>query len=154
MAIPSSTTPNAAIYPFWDDLLLDASSQVRTAVTGTAPNRQFIIEYRNATFFQVPTSVRLDFEVVLGENGDIDFHYRNLGPDVRELGNSATIGIENRNGTDALQISFNTAALDESRSLRFDAPPSAFIAGVVTDNNDGQPVSGASVKVSQGGDCG
>ena len=31
-AIPSTTAPNGAIYPFWDDLVVDASSSVRTEV--------------------------------------------------------------------------------------------------------------------------
>ena len=29
-AIPVTATPNAAIYPFWDDLFVDASASVRT----------------------------------------------------------------------------------------------------------------------------
>src|SRR5262249_26004039 len=93
VAIPATPAPNAAIYPFWDDLLVDANTSMRTMTAGTAPNRTFLIEWRNATFFG-NAALRIDFEAELSENGSIVFRYRNLGPDQRELGSSATVGIE------------------------------------------------------------
>ena len=149
VAIPNTATPNAAIYPFWDDLLLDSSSRVFTATRGAAPDREFVIEYRNAGFFGDST-LRVDFEVVLGEGDDIAFHYRNLGPAAGELGNSATVGIENRTGTVGLQMSFNQASLSNARSIRFHAPPSGRLVGMVTDANDALAVAGATVTARQG----
>jgi subtilisin family serine protease len=149
VAIPAASAPNAAIYPFWDDLLVDASTSMRTMTAGTAPNRTFLIEWRNVTFFNA-TSLRVDVEAELSENGSIVFRYRNLGPDQRELGSSATVGIENQTGTVALQYSFNTAALSGSQSIRFRSPPTATVTGLVTDFNDGQPIADAQVRLLSG----
>jgi subtilisin family serine protease len=147
--IPSTSTPNAAIYPFWDDLVLDAQSQVMTKTMGTAPNRQFLVEWRNAGIFNDPG--RVDFEAVLSEGGSITFHYRNLSPgSARESGNSATVGIENAAGTDAFQYSLNTAGLTDGTSITFKVPANGSVAGKVTDFNDGLPLAGATVKAMQG----
>ena len=149
VAIPAAGAPNAAIYPFWDDLLVDASTVMRTKTSGVAPNRTFLIEWRNVAFFGA-TTLRVDVEAELSENGTIAFRYRNLGTDGRELGNSATVGIENAAGNVALQYSFNTASLSNTQSIRFRPPPTATITGIVSDFNDGQPIDGAQVRVLSG----
>jgi Malectin domain/Carboxypeptidase regulatory-like domain/Viral BACON domain len=149
--IPDPFSPNAAIYPFWDDLYIDGSSVVRTKTAGTAPNRTFLIEWNNAAFF-ADFSRRVDFEAELAEDGTITFRYRNLANDGREQGNSATVGIEDHNGAVALQYSFNTATLSDTQSIRFRPPPSAVVTGTVTDFNDGQPVEGATIQVFSGED--
>jgi subtilisin family serine protease len=149
VAIPAAGTPNAAIYPFWDDLLLDASSRVFTATGGVAPNRTFLIEWRNAAFFG-NTTLRVDFEVQLNEDGSVVTRYRNIGADPREQGNSATVGIENAAGTIALQYSFNTAVLSDAQSIRFVPPPTGRITGTVTDANDGLALAGATVRALKG----
>ncbi|HEY0734656.1 MAG TPA: S8 family serine peptidase [Herpetosiphonaceae bacterium] len=117
-AIPSSAVPNAAIYPFWDDLNVDASASVRTQSLGTSPNRQFVIEWRNVSVYG-DTTRRMDFEVILNENGQILTQYRNLAADGREQGNSATVGVENQAGTVALQFSSNTASLTNNLAVRY-----------------------------------
>ena len=125
-AIPVTTTPNAAIYSFWDDLFVDPTASVRTATLGAAPNRRFVIEWRNVQFFSDATR-RIDVNVVLHENGQILTQYRNLADDGRERGNSATLGIENAAGTVALRYSFNQAVLDPApavTSIRY-RPPAA-----------------------------
>ena len=110
VSIPATGVPNAAIYAYWDDLFHDTSSSVRTELVGTAPNRRFVVEWRNVRFFG-DTTRRIDFNVVLFENGQILTQSRNLADDGRELGNSATLGIENATGTVALQYSFNQPVL-------------------------------------------
>ena len=123
--LPTTASPNAAVYPFWDDLLVDAAASVRADTFGVAPNRRFVIEWRNVHFF-LDTTRRVDFNVVLHENGQIVTQYRNIAADGREQGNSATIGIENAAGTVALQFSFNQAMLGADpavTSVRY-TPPS------------------------------
>ena len=82
---PGTGTPNAAIYSFWDDLFVDATASVRTELLGSAPNRRFVIEWRNVHFFS-DTTRRIDVNVVLHENGQILTQYRNLADDGRERG--------------------------------------------------------------------
>jgi hypothetical protein len=147
--IPSVYQPNAAIYPFWDDMWVDGLSAVRTKTAGTAPNRTFLVEWNNVAFFG-DYSRRVDFEAELAEDGTITFRYRNLSGDALERGGSATVGIEDQNGDVALQYSFNTATLSDSQSIRFRPPPTGIVTGTVTDFNDGQPVEGAQVQARSG----
>jgi len=107
LCLPEAATPNGAIYAFWDDLYVDGSASVRTELVGTAPNRQFVIEWRNVTFFADGTR-RVDFEIVLHETGAILLQYRNINSDGRETGNSATVGLENQPGSEATQFSCYT----------------------------------------------
>ena len=150
-AIPSSAEPNAAVYPLWDDLFVDDAASVRTELQGSAPSRRFVIEWRNV-FFLGDSAKRLDFEVVLHENGQILFQYQNVAAEGHENGDSATVGIENSDGTVALPYSVNEAALREGLAIRYRLPPQAIVAGTVTDANDGLPIAGAVMKALQGVD--
>ena len=109
-AIPTTGRPNGAIYAYWDDLFVDAQASVRTQLKGTAPNRRFVIEFRNVHYFQ-DTTRRIDVSLVLDESGQVLTQTRNLADDGRERGNSATVGIENAAGNVALRFSFNEAVL-------------------------------------------
>jgi hypothetical protein len=148
-SIPSTFTPNGAIYPYWDDLYIDGSSSMWTK-TLSGPNR-FVIEWRNARYFD-DTTKRVDVEVVLYENGQILTQYRNIDANAREQGGSATLGIENAAGTDAFQYSFNEPTIGSPDfAIRYLLPPSGFVEGHVTDANDHAAIGGASVKALQGG---
>ncbi len=148
--IPSTGSPNGGIYPLWDDLFLDASSTAWTKLTGVAPNREWTIEWRNCGFF-ADLSHRVNFEITLKENGQILTQYNNVGSSGREQGDSATIGIENETGTDALQFSFNEASImPPNLAVLYRLPPSGFVQGHVTDANDHLGLGGATVKALQG----
>jgi hypothetical protein len=149
-SIPSTGAPNGAIYPFWDDLFLDASSTAWTKLTGAAPNRQFTIEWRDVGFF-ADLAHRVNFEVTLKENGQILTQYNSVGAFSRQQGDSATLGIENATGTDALQFSFNEASITPpNMAVLYRLPPSGFVQGHVTDANDHLALGGATVKALQG----
>ncbi|WP_428266663.1 S8 family serine peptidase [Haliangium sp.] len=147
-SIPTTYAPNAAIYPLWDDLYVDYNASVRTEVIGTAPNRQFVIEWRNVRVWYY-YYLRVDFEVILHENsGRILMQYRNISTDPRERGSSATVGIENGAGDVAFEYSYNEAAIEGPEfALEFRLPPSATVHGVVSDHNDDLPISGATVRI-------
>lgn len=120
--IPDPAPLNAAIYAFFDDLWIDASSGVFTRASGTAPNRSFLIEWRNSTLVGAP-SQRLDAELELFENGHIMLRYRNLDTaSPRELGAFATVGIENATGTVGLEYSSFTPSLSNTQAIRFRPP--------------------------------
>ncbi|MFD1323396.1 PQQ-dependent sugar dehydrogenase [Micromonospora sonneratiae] len=121
--IPTPEPANAAIYPFWDDLVVRADSSIRTAVVGVAPYRQFVVEWRNIGLYG-SSSARITFEVVIGENGEITYNYADLNTKGRERGDSATIGIENAAGTVATQFSVNQAVLANGKAIIF-TPPEA-----------------------------
>lgn len=150
--IPSFSAPNAAIYPYWDKLFLDGWSSLRTELVGEPPMRQFVIEWRDLPSYEDPTA-RVDFEVILQENGRILTQYRNIdNTSSRETGGFATIGLENADGTIAFQYAYiQPLAVRDQIAVRYDSPPSGVVEGVVTDANDGLPIVGAAVRILQEG---
>ncbi|MGW1279902.1 S8 family serine peptidase [Streptomyces tsukubensis] len=150
-SLPSAATPNAALYPFWDDLLLtgDPDSGVHTAVTGTAPNRAYTVEWRNVVHWAAQ-SERFSFSAVIGEDGRITYHYKGTTGTGLRGGSSATVGVENATGTDAFLYSFNTAGLGDGFSLSFRTTRHGVVHGRVLDANDGKGVGGASVTLGSG----
>jgi subtilisin family serine protease len=146
--IPSTSTPNAGIYVMWEDFELDESSSIDSEIVGTAPNRAFVIEYSDVKVFAA--SQRASFEVKLWENGTIDMLYGANGANPGD-GRNAVIGIENADGTDALQFSMFEDLLDPNSAFRYEHVPSGLVQGVVTDANDGEPIGGATVAASPGG---
>ncbi|NUT42373.1 MAG: S8 family serine peptidase [Thermoactinospora sp.] len=143
--LPGTGTPNNAVYPYWDDLKVDGQAGVYTGVTGTAPHRQYVVEWRNVTFYN-DDEQRVSFAALLGEDGTVAFRYKDVESE-RDQGLSATVGIENAGGTDALLYSYEQAALATGQGVTFTASRHGLVTGVVTDANDGEALAGASVKV-------
>ncbi|MFF1589760.1 S8 family serine peptidase [Streptomyces sp. NPDC058286] len=151
-ALPSTGAANGALYPFWDQLTMDASSGVYTSVRGTAPHRAYVVEWRDMLLAR-DTSRRISFAATLNEDGTYSFHYKGLeagGDRDYELGTGATIGAENHDGTDALQYSLDERSLRDGMSVQFRPEGHAVVSGTVTDANDTKPVAGATVTVARG----
>lgn len=150
--LPFTGFPNGSLYPFWDNLQLATDSgDMYWSSRGAAPHREIVVEWRNA----VPSTARtqkLDFSVVIGEDGTYSFHYRNLigGDYARGLG--ATIGAENADGTDALQYSLNQVSVSDGTAVEFTPTRSAALTGTVTDGNDKKALAGATVTVAHDGE--
>ena len=148
VSIPSASAPNAAIYGFWQDLLIDDPAFIETEVIGTAPDRAFVIEYSAMQVLGTPS--RLSFEIWLWEDGRIDMLY---GPNPANPGDgrNAGIGIENAEGTDALEFAFLGGLLEPNSAFRYEHVPTGLVHGLVTDANDGLPIAGATVQATPGG---
>lgn len=101
-AIPDVGGPNNAIYAFWDDLRVVSGSgspdEVRSYTYGTAPNRVHVIQYFSVT--PVATTGFLYAAVRLYECGDFDIVLNYGNP----FGMTATIGAENSDGTQGVQV--------------------------------------------------
>ncbi|MCP4601736.1 MAG: S8 family serine peptidase [Proteobacteria bacterium] len=146
-SIPSTYYPNGSIYAFWDDLYPDEEATLRTQLVGEEPNRQFVIEWRDfPSYFDF--SRRIDFEIVLFENGRILTQYRNVTEGDFEQGGSATIGIENHLGDTAFSYSFNDReVVSPEFAVKYIPPPMAMVQGMVIDANDGLALKGAKLRV-------
>ncbi|GAA3743659.1 LamG domain-containing protein [Micromonospora maritima] len=117
--IPEPTEFNLALYPFWTTLELDAASSVRTATVGTAPNRTFVVEWRNAGFEEDLTA-RVTFQAQISEDGAITFAYADiLDGDELETGTYATVGIENGTGNRAVTYSYEEPTLSSGNGVTF-----------------------------------
>jgi hypothetical protein len=116
VALPAAGL-TTVVAPFWDDLNPGTVGTVLTAVLGTAPSRQFVIEYRNVPHF--PTTGAATFQVIFFEGSpNIRFNYADVsfGSASFDNGISATVGIQVTTGV-ARQFSFNTAGLSNNLSL-------------------------------------
>jgi subtilisin family serine protease len=117
-AIPSAAAPNAAIYPYWDDLNPAIAGQIRY---GTASDGSFIASWEGVPTFS-DASATLTFQIALLANGDIKMQYQDVKPANTSVGagRSATIGIENSNGLLASQYGFNgSQLLGNNQAIRF-----------------------------------
>lgn len=148
-ALPNSANPNLALFPLWDDLYVDADSGVWTGVTGAKPNRTFVVEWRNVSFF-ASRSARVTFSAAIGEDGTVTYRYADVDGTGVETGNAATIGLENVTGTVGFEYSYNSSAISSGTAIAFRPTRSAVVSGVVTDANDGLPVAGATVTARVG----
>lgn len=114
-ALPGTALANApAVMPYWDDLDLRTSAfpngGIYTQVVGTAPTRQWVVEWRGQHFDDTGTAQTLNFAVVFNE-GTNRFNYVYALTGVASAnGSSATVGAQGANsGTNFTQFSFNTA---------------------------------------------
>ncbi|WP_240662550.1 S8 family serine peptidase [Streptomyces sp. WAC 06738] len=148
--LPTTSTPNGALYPFWDNLQLDADSGIYTSTQGTAPHRTVTVEWRDVVITSGSTQ-RISFSVVAGEDGSFSYHYKDIGTGSYENGSSATIGVENPTGTDALLYSFNQGVVSDGLAIGFRTSKSGLLSGTVTDANDNKAVADATVTVAKDG---
>jgi len=106
--LPSVDAPLNSIMPFWDDLNPNNSSNSNDMsgdVKYQINTDNIIIWYDNVRHWVGSGEIdgTYDFQVVLWDTGDIDFNYRNMIGDI----NSATIGIQDQSGTNALLLAVN-----------------------------------------------
>jgi subtilisin family serine protease len=110
--------PNNGIYPYWDDMSVEPRTygDVYTGVSGSAPNRIFVVEWRGVGGADDPVT----FEVQMEETTNrITFVYQDLAAPFG-FGYSSTAGIEDDNGTSAIQLSFNQPGrLGSNTAFRF-----------------------------------
>ncbi|MCK6603681.1 MAG: S8 family serine peptidase [Ignavibacteriaceae bacterium] len=129
-SIPSAGAPNDMIAPFWDDL--DGSNQGTVHYQSFAD--KFVVQYTNWPRYSATGG--LTFQIVLQRSGKILFYYNNLNSGTL---NSATIGIENADGTIALQPAYNSPFAANSKAVMFQAEPDWLaannISGTLYNNN-------------------
>lgn len=116
-AIPSvQWSPDAAVYPFWNDWVVDSLASVRTGVHGLAPNRTWVVEWRDVHPFNMWQ--RVSFQVVFEETtGRILFAYDGVDPMFVERGGAGLVGVENATSTAAIQYAYLAPVLRTGRGL-------------------------------------
>jgi hypothetical protein len=106
--IPNDLNPNDVIAPFWDDLKSNGGALYSYH---DVDNQRVIFQYTNWIFYNGTGS--LNFQVILYKNGDIEFVYGSMSGNMT----SATVGIENSDATDGLQIAYNEPFVESNMSL-------------------------------------
>ena len=161
--IPSPVIPNNFIAAFWDDLVIDPSGNILFTTIGASPNRKCIIQFKNMGFYPSPVFFGT-FSVVLYETTNkIQIQYRlivdNSSP--RPRGSSATIGIENSDGTAGVQYSYHQMDMISSgKAISFipagstySLEANAVYDGVYLTKNLSQPDPGITVLIAPAQDA-
>lgn len=156
--LPGPGLPNRVLSPFWTDLLFGSGSSVMTETLGTAPNREFVIQWTNIgryLGFNTPSTSRANFQLRIDEaSGAVRFHY---GPftsaaddalwvDPFNIPSGGVIGIENDDGTEGLSppaCSGSCGALDlqalQDQIIEFALPNGPELLGTAVAPTGGDP---------------
>jgi len=120
--VPFPSTPNNFIAAFWDDIVINPSGKILYTTIGASPNRKCIIQWTNMGFYS-STVLMGTFSVILYEgSNNIQIQYRSIIDNLsaRSHGSSASIGIENSNGTSGIQYAYhNSTAISSEQALLF-----------------------------------
>ncbi len=127
--LPDDSVPNAAFYPWWDDLELRSTGKVYYKTIGTAPNRQFVVIWSDVNRKGTDENDLLTFEVILNENGTVIFQYKDVttGNLAYDCGKNASIGLENKEGNTGLNYLYALPPM----SLATNDPANRLTAGRV-----------------------
>jgi hypothetical protein len=116
-AIPTVDEPNSAIYGFWDDLNPSVGGTIH--YYSDVANGRFVVQYTDVPHYS--SGGPYTFQVIVKSNGEILTQYLAINtPD-----NSCTIGIENSDGSIALQTVFDATYVHDNLAILFtrDAVP-------------------------------
>ena len=111
--LPDPAVPNDIICPYWTDLVPSAQGNIYYYYDSA--NGRFIVQFDNIT--NLGTSNNNTFQVILHNNGIIEFQYKYISPVV------CTVGIENSTGTDASFVAMGSTYLKNSFAVRFRPVP-------------------------------
>ncbi len=113
--IPSTGTsaPNNALYPWWDDLDLRTSGTVH--YYDDAANGRFIVQYTDVPHYGTTDPGLYSFQVIINANGSVLYQYL----DMQQTINSATVGIENADGSTGLQVVHNASYMHNNLAILF-----------------------------------
>ena len=109
LALPAGLFgPIPVVFPFWDDVDLQTTGGgIYTNLVGSAPNRQFIVEWRGKRFGEGGSAQTLNFGMVFSENSSVvEFRYPQVATPSAPNGSSATVGLQS-GGNQFTQHSFN-----------------------------------------------
>ena len=131
--LPSSAAPNGLVAAYWDDLNPAVQGSVWYRTVGSAPNRRLVVSWVGVRHYS--TAGAISFQAVLEEaTGDVVLAYLDTdhGHGAFDHGASASVGVENLDGSRGTQFLHNQARLGPYQAvtaLRFTAaaapPPDA-----------------------------
>lgn len=124
--LPDPFAPLGSLFPFWGGV----DGRWRSATVGTAPDRTFVLEYENG-YVYTEGGTASHFEILLHErDSSIVFQYRHGSG--YASGRTVTLGIQNRDGTDAFLLSHEKPIVREGLAVRLTPP-------VIDTDGDGVP---------------
>jgi hypothetical protein len=119
--IPSSSSPNDYIAVFNADMNI-LTGHVYYDTIGTAPNRQFVIQWQDVNFYSGGIGLNT-FEVILNETtNNIDIQFNTV-----DSNHDHSVGIEDSTGINGYQYSYNQNNVLNSSAIRYSPQPDSLI---------------------------
>ncbi|MBI5518110.1 MAG: hypothetical protein HY909_30345 [Deltaproteobacteria bacterium] len=120
---PTTSAPRPAAF-LYARQLQTRTNGVCVATVGTAPNRRLIVQWSDAQHY-LDSSTHLTMELVLNEGANtLDYVYDTLTPASSTSGSSASVGMQNEDGTRGTTYSYLMASrLASGVALRFTPMP-------------------------------
>ncbi len=122
----TSTTNIPKIYPYWDDMATGTDGSVQTLVTGSAPNRIFIVQWKTVIprVLTDPSNSTMQAWLYEGSNR-IEYRYGTMGvPTSNSISAGVTIGATN---FQSITYSTNTSSSSTANNVNAIAPPAGTI---------------------------
>jgi hypothetical protein len=135
--IPAPAAPRPAIFAFWDDLSPESTDpggcpELAGNIYVESSDGKCVIWFDDVIRCSTNYPGTYNFQVILHENGGIDINYLSMEGHL----NSATIGMQNAEGTDGLQIVFNDEYIQNEMSLQFRKPANTDWLALYSESND------------------
>jgi len=120
--LPDPTVPNDILAWFWDDLDITNSSNPGGRVYYYSDGSRLVIQFDNYPQYYSSPGAVISAEVILNIDGSIEYQYLNVGTGFDVL--DCSIGIENADGTDGLQVAYLTQDpyVHDSLAIKIYAP--------------------------------
>ncbi len=113
--LPRLNAPRPAIFGYWDDLDPLQGGDVYYYSTPDS----LIVLFDNVIHYPGIYTGTYDFQMILYANGHILFQYRQVSGDL----DTATIGIQNENASDALQVVYDALYVENELAVLFYSGP-------------------------------
>ena len=107
--IPHTAQPNDLIAAFWDDLNPTQGGDIY--YYHDIAESRLIVQYENIPHYS--SGGTYTFEAMLYANGNIEYHYKSIGGS-----HSATVGIENADASNGLQLGYNDSFASSGKAVR------------------------------------
>ena len=126
--IPTSDNINTLIAGLWADL---EPQNLNGALYAAGFTDALVVQWSNVSEFFGSADETVTFQIIIFADGNIEIQYDDV--ESAPFITSATVGIENAEGTDGAQVAFNTPYLKDNLAIRFVKPAIAltpFISNV------------------------
>ncbi|NIS15969.1 MAG: hypothetical protein GWN00_24380 [Aliifodinibius sp.] len=117
LPIPSASAPNAILAWFWDDLDPTDPDNPGAHVYYENLGDHFVITFKNYPRYQGDPGDIMTAQVILYDNNIIKYQYQSIATGF--LIESATIGIENHEGNDGLEVVYNNTYVHDNLAIQF-----------------------------------
>jgi hypothetical protein len=150
--IPADDDVNEAVVGFWTDLCPGCAGQMLLETQGSAPDREFVVDYNVVSYCCSSEAPFVNFQLILHEGSNaVELQYGDMADD---FGRFKSAGIENADGSDGIQVVYSqtgAAFLDHSAYLFTLGPQDADGDGVA-DDTDNCPVNANTDQANNDGD--